>query len=280
MNVQDSITRGEPLPEDSTAPLAIPAEEIPSPPVCPENRPFLLEPQLPAKGTALLVHGFTASPWEMRPLGEALAEAGFLVLCVLLPGHGTTVADLAGRRYEEWLATVQEGYGQLAEKGLPVFGVGMSTGALLLLALAAREKFTGLALLSPFLRLRHRLAPLVGLLRHIKSHQRRRLPEHLTPYFYDRRPLNGIHQIRRLIRRIEPALESVTAPTLVLTALGDRTVDAASAHRLYERLGSSRKELHQFDDEVGHDLATRGNPRWEETRERILDFFSRIPAGA
>lgn len=266
------------MPEDSTAPPAAPCEKFPAPPVCPENRPFLLEPQQPPKGAALLVHGFTASPWEMRPLGEALADAGFLVLGVLLPGHGTTVADLAGRRYEEWLVAVQEGYGQLVETGLPVFGVGMSTGALLLLALAEEEKFAGLALLSPFLRLRHRLAPLVGLLRHVKRHQRRRLPEHLAPYYYDQRPLNGIHQIRRLIRRIEPNLERVTAPVLVLTALGDRTVDAASVHRLYQRLGSPRKELHQFDAEVGHDLATRGNPRWEETRERLLDFFRRISA--
>lgn len=280
MNIQDSITRGEPLPEDSAAPPAIPSEKLPCPPLCPENRPFFLEPRQPAKGAALLVHGFTASPWEMRPLGEALADAGFLVRGVLLPGHGTTVADLADRRYEEWLAAVREGYGQLAETGLPVFGVGMSTGALLLLALAEGEKFAGLALLSPFLRLRHRLAPLVGLLRHLKRHQRRRLPEHLIPYYYDRRPLNGIHQIRRLIRRIEPNLDRVTAPALVLTALGDRTVDAASAHGLYQRLASPRKELHQFNAEVGHDLATRGNPRWEETRERILDFFSGLSAGA
>ena len=205
------------MPEESATPPAIPAEKLPAPPVCPENRPFLLEPQQPPKGAALLVHGFTASPWEMRPLGEALAE---------------------------------------------------------------EEKFAGLALLSPFLRLRHRLAPLVGLLRHVKRHQRRRLPEHLAPYYYDQRPLNGIHQIRRLIRRIEPTLESIHTPVLVLTALGDRTVDAASAHRLYERLGSPRKELHQFDAEIGHDLATRGNPRWEETRKRILDFFSGLPAGA
>ncbi|MDX9708836.1 MAG: alpha/beta fold hydrolase [Trichloromonas sp.] len=266
------------MPEESAASPAIPSEKLPSPPLCPENRPFLLEPRQPPKGAALLVHGFTASPWEMRPLGEALADAGFLVRCVLLPGHGTTVADLAGRRYEEWLAAVREGYGQLTETGLPVFGVGMSTGALLLLALAAREQFAGLALLSPFLRLRHRLAPLVGLLRHVKRHQRRRLPEQLTPYYYDRRPLNGIHQIRRLIRRIEPTLGRITVPVLVLTARGDRTVDAASAHHLYQRLGSPRKELHQFGVEIGHDLATRENPRWEETRKRILDFFRGTPA--
>ncbi|MDY0269267.1 alpha/beta hydrolase [Trichloromonas sp.] len=262
-----------------TTPAPPPTASPSPPPVSPDNRSFFLDPKGPARGAALLVHGFTASPWEMRPLGEALADAGYLVLGVRLPGHGTTVADLSGRRYEEWLAAVAEGYRQLTARNLPVFGVGMSTGALLLLALATRERFAGLALLSPFLRLRHRLAPLVGLLRHVKRHQRRHLPEHLTPYYYDRRPLNGIHQIRRLIRQVEPVLDRITAPTLVLSAQGDRTVDAASAHRLYHRLGSPRKELYEFGPEVGHDLATRENPRWEETRDRLLDFFSGLPAG-
>ncbi len=46
----------------------------------------------------LLVHGFTGAPDEMRPLGEALAAAGFPVRAVRLPGHGTSVDDLARTR--------------------------------------------------------------------------------------------------------------------------------------------------------------------------------------
>ena len=38
----------------------------------------------------------------------------------------------------------------------------MSTGALLLLLLAARRPFAGQVLLSPYLRLQHPLAPLAG----------------------------------------------------------------------------------------------------------------------
>src|SRR2546428_10389277 len=42
----------------------------------------------------LLLHGLTGSPAEMRPVGEALAAAGFRALGPLLPGHGTTPEDL------------------------------------------------------------------------------------------------------------------------------------------------------------------------------------------
>ena len=63
------------------------------------------------------MHGFTATPWEVRPFAEALAESGYVALGVRLPGHGTRPEDLARRRYEEWLAAVEEGYGLLAGRG-------------------------------------------------------------------------------------------------------------------------------------------------------------------
>ena len=54
--------------------------------------PFRLEPgnQHHARAAVLLLHGFTGSPWEVRPLGESLAARGFHVLAPQLPGHGTT----------------------------------------------------------------------------------------------------------------------------------------------------------------------------------------------
>ncbi len=99
----------------------------------PGNLPFMLCPQQ-ATTAALLVHGFTGTPWEMRPLADFLADAGIASLSVRLPGHGTTPEDLAGRRWQEWLDSVDQGYRVLNEEFTSVFGMGMSTGCLLLLA--------------------------------------------------------------------------------------------------------------------------------------------------
>src|SRR2546428_11933352 len=57
----------------------------------------------------LLVHGFTGTPEEMRPLGEALTARGFPVYAVRLAGHGTDVADLARTRWTDWFASVEAG---------------------------------------------------------------------------------------------------------------------------------------------------------------------------
>ena len=39
----------------------------------------------------LLLHGYTGTTAEMRPLGNHLHSLGYTVLCPRLPGHGTSV---------------------------------------------------------------------------------------------------------------------------------------------------------------------------------------------
>ena len=95
------------------------------------NLPFFTAPPR-ARAAALLVHGFTASPWEMRPVASDLEQRGYACLAVRLPGHGTTPGDLARRRWEEWDAAVTQAFDLLAERFGRVYGVGLSTGALLL----------------------------------------------------------------------------------------------------------------------------------------------------
>lgn len=237
-----------------------------------ENLPFLLEPGRPNGAAALLVHGFTATPWEMRRVGEHLVNQGFRVLGVRLPGHGTTPQDLAGRTCEEWLEAVALGYARLAGSRR-IYGVGMSSGALLLLCLAARVPLAGLVLLSPYLRLRHRLAPAVIVLRFFRRFQHRHLPAELRPYYYELRPLAGVYQLQRLIRRCRAGLAQVTAPVLAIGAVDDRTVHIDSAWQLLHRLGSRCREFHLYGPGVGHVLTTQENPELADTLSRISRFL-------
>jgi len=240
------------------------------------NLPFLLEPDHPSGRGMLLIHGFSATPQEMRPLAERLHRRGDTVFAVRLPGHGTSSLDLAGRNCEEWLSAVDRGYQLLAGRGLSVVGLGQSTGALLLLKLALSRHFDGLVLLSPFLRLRHRLAPFAGLLhRWIPYHKRPLAPEE-QPYYYLERPLKGIHQINRLRRQIRPALPRLTTPALVLATEGDETIAPGTAIDLFHKLGSRRKEFHGFGLSVPHVLTTSGNPCQQEVFMLIEYFLNNL----
>jgi carboxylesterase len=236
-----------------------------------DDLPFLLEPPAPPKAGVLLVHGLAATPWEMRPVGEALTRAGFVSLGVRLPGHGTTPGDLAARRCEEWLAAVERGRRLLAGRGLRVYGAGQSTGALLLLALAAEAELAGLVLFSPFLRLRHPLAPLVGLLRHLLPAYRP--PEAATPHYYGHRPLAAVHQLNRLAARVRRALPALTLPVLALGADADLTARPDSGRDLVRRLGSRRKEYRRLGPQVPHVLTTAENPRQRQTLALAVEFL-------
>lgn len=240
--------------------------------------PFLFPPQQSGRGSVLLVHGFTATPWEMRDFGAGLAAAGYSCLGIRLPGHGTSAEDLAGYGWRDWLAAVREGCTLLHRLPPPFFGIGMSTGGLLLAALTPRPPLDGLVLLSPFLRLAHPLAALSGLLKRWIPYQERPLDGPGAEHYYSRRPLAGIAELQKLSRHLRRSLPKLTLPTLVLAAEGDQTVDVASGLELFRLLGSVRKEYHRFGPEVPHVLATVENPQQRRSLLLVRDFLSDLAA--
>lgn len=110
----------------------------------------------------LLIHGFTGSPWDMRPLGEALALRGYHVRGIRLPGHGVTPRAMTGVDHRDWEAAVEDGLHALGDKRR-VFIAGLSMGALLALIATARhpDQVHGLALLAPALRFKGRTLTLI-----------------------------------------------------------------------------------------------------------------------
>jgi len=103
----------------------------------------------------LLLHGLTGAPSEVRPVGEALARAGFRALGPLLPGHGTTPNDLETVTRADMLDAAREAL--LSLRGARrVYLCGLSMGALLAVHLASKgfvrqglAPVSALALLAP-----------------------------------------------------------------------------------------------------------------------------------
>jgi carboxylesterase len=73
----------------------------------------------------------------MRPLAEALADAGFAVEMPRLPGHGTDAADLALTTWDDWLAEASRALAALQARTPDgrVVVAGLSMGGALTLAL-------------------------------------------------------------------------------------------------------------------------------------------------
>lgn len=243
-----------------------------------DNLPFFL-PAASSRAAVLLVHGFTASPWEMKLVGESLQHDGFSCLAIRLPGHGTSPEDLSRQTLESWQNEVERGVDLLRSQYVRVYAAGMSSGGLLLLQAAVAGKLQGLALLSPYLSLGHWLAPLTGVLQHVIRYQKRSLTTAANRHYYAERPLAGIHQLQRLIRQSRSNLPRIETPTLVLSAAGDKTVDPESAITLYETLGSRAKAFHGYGEDVPHVLTTNDNPHLEDTLARVSGFLTGLESG-
>lgn len=124
------------------------------------NRTFELEADAP-NGGVLLLHGMSDSPYRRRALGESLNRAGYQVLGLRLPGHGTALSGLTSVTWQDMAASVRLAMAHLVnvlgEK--PIHIIGYSNGGPLALdyALAAVEEGdsgvpASLVLVSPAIR--------------------------------------------------------------------------------------------------------------------------------
>ena len=196
----------------------------------------------------LLVHGFTASPTELRTLGDYLHQAGFSIQGVRTAGHGTNLDDLGKCTRRDWYASVEAGYRELSEHCQHIVAIGLSMGALLCCRLASEHPLSGLGLLAPAFGIRSRflfLAPWLGrLLRPIaKSQTSQDYYRQHQLFSYPAMPATALGELYRLIGETRPLLPRITTPCKIYMGLRDRTVEPISSFSVYNALGSQHKSL-------------------------------------
>jgi carboxylesterase len=184
-----------------------------------------------SKTALLFIHGFTASPAEMRPMAESLStKTGWRCVGPLLPGHGTQIDDMEATSAEDWVRAIDRAYADVAQTCDHVFLVGLSLGAVLAAHVALRRrddsKLRGLILMAPAFGVRAWRAVGMHLLRPVKK--LRDKGRRASDYFLDHRlytylhiPLNRAAEVLRLGRQtIERMGNLKNLPTLMF--VGDR----------------------------------------------------------
>ena len=96
-----------------------------------------------------MIHGFGATPFDLKPLAIALNKEGIAVYAPLLPGHGTSVRDFERSGKKDWIAASDEAFDELSRKYRKVYVVGFSMGGDIALDIAAKKKPAGVVLLAP-----------------------------------------------------------------------------------------------------------------------------------
>jgi carboxylesterase len=230
--------------------------------------------------SALLIHGLTGTPYEMRYLGERLAARGVRVRGVKLAGHAGLPEELGAVGYDNWYESVVNGLEELRQYGEPIVVVGLSMGAVLSARLAADqgESVAGLALLAPafFLPTSTSIAlrGLRGLLGSITEriylfnpgasdiHDAAARSIHPNCRLM---PLSAPMKLLDLSAIVKPMLPRITQPALVMHARRDHTCPIRkNVDYVMKHLGSAEKRAVELDESY-HVITV------DSEKERLVD---------
>ena len=232
-----------------------------------DNLPFFINKG--SNTSVLLVHGFTASPWETKELGENLSEQGYNVYGVLLAGHGTDRSELRKTTWKDWYTSVKDAYEALDYISEKIFAVGISTGGSLSIALAEDYKIDGLVCLACPVYLRNENTRFIPILKYFYWYEKRPLTEEEKQHYYEYRPLESVEQLDNLIRYSSSGLHDITIPALIMQNQGDPTVDPQSADFIFNRINSTEKQIIYFDGD--YHVLTKG--KYKDEVFRLISEF-------
>jgi carboxylesterase len=214
-----------------------------------------------ARPGILLLHGLTGNPTVLGGLPSYLRELGYTCETPTLPGHGTTLDDLEGTTWDNWLTATRRAADELLTVAPTIAVVGLSMGATLALTLAttaAATRIISLAVINPL------ICPAPDLQRHLQD-LKARGETLLTPFGgdiadptvtapdYGAVPIDCFLSALAGVDALQPALITIRTPTLILASRNDDVLDASAGMTLLrERLPHS--ESITFDK--GRHLAT------------------------
>lgn len=226
----------------------------------------------------LVLHGFTGNPVAVRPIAEALADAGYAVEVPLLPGHGTTWQEMNRTGWRHWVAEAVAGLERLRQRSSRQVLVGMSMGGTLALHLAASrgEELDGLVVVNPVLRTRDPRLKVLGVLKWVLPSLPGVGNDIAKPggeeQAYDRVPLKALASLIELQKIVRSSVGRVSIPTLVLTSRTDHVVDPRDSVEVVE---SVTGPVEQVWLERSYHVATLDYDA-QLVLDRTLDFVKRV----
>ena len=232
----------------------------------------------------LLIHGFTGTPKEMRPLGDFLADKGYSVLGIRLSGHGTKMADIQRSHWQDWSASVLDGWHLLQSSTDKVILMGLSMGGILALYHASFLPVQGVVTLSTPYQLGSDLKLavlpfLTGIYPFVKKgksdwHNPDAAKDHIS---YEKFPTRAIVQLTHLIQKMRDSLPKVTAPALLMHAKGDLVVDPENMSRIYQELGTAEENKEMVWLENSGHVVTRDSDK-KIVFNQVQNFVQRVQA--
>lgn len=212
-----------------------------------------------ARAAVLMVHGFLGAGQNFDNLPDLLAQEGFRVRVMLLPGHGTSPKELKTLSAADLKQAVSEEIQNLQVNYEAVYVIGHSMGATLAFLAASNTSIDGIVLAAPFFAVTrkpyyllppetwfHYLHPVLPWLYKGKLFiqvNRRDAKDKILSY--DWVPANALLVLFELGKEAEQkeTIASITCPTLIIHSVTDSAASFERAKLVYDTLPSTQKRL-------------------------------------
>ena len=228
----------------------------------------------------LLVHGFVGSHRDFGALPEALAEAGWRVRLMRLPGHCTKPRDLIGIDADEIVTAVRD-EAKRVQEDYDFFAIGgFSMGGALSTITAADVKPDALVLAAPYFGVTHKwfyglrpetwakiAAPVIRWTYKGKIFiQVNRREARKDIFIYEWMPASATKFLMDLGERANDSgtLSEVQCPVLWLHGPGDNAADYYAAKRAFGAIASEDKTHVPFEESNHHVF-------WDYEREQVVE---------
>ncbi len=244
----------------------------------PESEPLRL---FAGKTGVLMLHGFTGSPASIKPWALAMHERGLSVAVPRLAGHGTHWTDLNKVTWQDWYQSVEDEFLELKKTCDQVFVAGFSVGGALALRLSQirGSEIAGTILLNASIYDERKRFKLVGLLSTFLPSIRGGAGDVAKPgarkHGYERIPLRGLNQVRKLWEVVERDLYLIDLPLMVSYSLNDHVVHPVCSETIIDNVYSSdirevvfEKSFHNVALDYDAELLN------DESMEFIMDVLS------
>lgn len=242
-----------------------------------------------SEAAVLLVHGFVGGSNNFWELPQRLADEGYRVRAMRLPGHGTTPADFAATPASEFPLAVLRELRALKTKHDRVYLVGHSMGGTLSVLAAAMEPVDGLVLAAPYFGVTYQWYYVLPPERWTK------LTAPLVKWVYKSRPFIRVNReeakdeilsyvwipaegSKTLVELGESAndpfvLEQIECPVLLLHGTEDFAASPEAAEQAFQQITAKDKTLHWYENSDHHLF-------WDYDREAVIeqtvDFLNRL----
>jgi carboxylesterase len=230
-----------------------------------------------AEAVVVCLHGFTATPFEVRPIAQACFERGFDAVAPLLPAHGLldpvqARQALALIRAEDWLEAVRQEVRRSLEQYRSVFIFGHSMGGALALGISGEMSPAACAVTAPALIVPPHvrwLSPWIGWANVVVAKKIGEFGAYNPQYrFYQ---VRAVRQLHRLANRVRRRLHQVRCPVLVAHSIHDPLVKPIVVQQIKKRVPGPVEE--RWFNRSGHILPL--DVEGPAVAQAVADFFGR-----